>query len=77
VTRVIGGLQVFDLIYMVVDRNNPALFRTQSLVYLFYRNSFVYMDRGYGATIVVLLLLITLALTALQSLAQRRWVHYS
>lgn len=77
VTRVIAGLQVFDLIYMVVDRNNPALFRTQSLVYLFYRNSFVYMDRGYGAAIVVLLLLITLALTGLQSIAQKRWVHYN
>lgn len=76
VTRVIAGLQVFDLIYMVVDRNNPALFRTQSLVYLFYRNSFVYMDRGYGAAIVVLLLLITLALTGLQTIAQKRWVHY-
>ena len=77
VTRVIAGLQVFDLIYMVIDRNNPALFRTQSLVYLFYRNSFAYMDRGYGAAIVVLLLLITLVLTAVQSLAQKRWVHYS
>lgn len=77
VTRVIAGLQVFDLIYMVIDRNNPALFRTQSLVYLFYRNSFVYMDRGYGAAIVVLLLLITLALTGIQSLAQKRWVHYN
>ena len=77
VTRVIAGLQVFDLIYMVIDRNNPALFSTQSLVYLFYRNSFVYMDRGYGAAIVVLLLLITLALTGIQSLAQKRWVHYN
>ncbi len=77
VTRVIAGLQVFDLIYMVIDRNNPALFRTQSLVYLFYRNSFVYMDRGYGAAIVVLLLIITLALTGIQSLAQKRWVHYN
>ena len=34
VTRVIGALQVFDLIFMVMDRNNPALSKTQSLVYL-------------------------------------------
>lgn len=36
VTRVIGSLQVFDLIYMVIDKSNPALTKTQSLVYLFY-----------------------------------------
>lgn len=31
ITRVIGGLQVFDLIYMVIDRNNPALKRHSHL----------------------------------------------
>ena len=25
VTRVIGSLQVFDLIYMVIDKSNPAI----------------------------------------------------
>ena len=39
ITRVIGGLQVFDLIFMVMDKNNPALYKTQSIVYLFYQNS--------------------------------------
>ena len=56
ITRVIGGLQVFELIYMVIDKNNPALYKTQSLVYLFYQNSFVENNKGYGSTIVVLLL---------------------
>lgn len=37
VTRIIGGMQVFDLIFMVMDRNNPALYKTQSLVYFFYQ----------------------------------------
>ena len=36
ITRIIGGLQVFDLIFMVMDKNNPALYKTQSIVYLFY-----------------------------------------
>lgn len=31
VTRVIGAMQVFDLIFMVMDRNSPALYKTQSL----------------------------------------------
>ena len=29
VTRVIGAMQVFDLIFMVMDRNSPALYKTQ------------------------------------------------
>ena len=52
VTRVIGSLQVFDLIYMVIDKSNPALTKTQSLVYLFYKYAFINKNMGYGATIV-------------------------
>lgn len=76
VTRVIAALQVFDTIYMMMDRTNPALQDTQSLVFLFYRYSFVENNRGYGSTIVVLLLLITLIFTALQNYGQKKWVIY-
>lgn len=77
ITRVIGGLQVFDLIYMVIDRNNPALKKTQSLVYLFYQNSFVENNKGYGSTIVVFLLAIIMVITVIQMYGQKKWVHYS
>ena len=33
VTRVIGSLQVFDLIYMVIDKSNPALGRKAPLIH--------------------------------------------
>lgn len=77
VTRVIGAMQVFDLIYMVMDKSNPALSKTQSLVYLFYRYSFNYKNIGYGSTIVVILLLITLLITILQMIGQKKWVFYN
>lgn len=77
ITRVIGGLQVFDLIYMVMDKDNPALYKTQSLVYLFYQNSFVENNKGYGSTIVVLLLAIIMLITVFQMIAQKKWVHYN
>ena len=77
VTRVIGAMQVFDLIFMVMDRNNPALNKTQSLVYLFYQNSFVQNNKGYGSTIVVLLLVVIMLLTIFQNIAQKKWVHYN
>lgn len=77
ITRVIGALQVFDLIYMVMDRTNPALEKTQSLVFLFYKYAFINKNMGYGATIVVLLLVITLIITALQMMGQKKWVFYN
>lgn len=77
VTRVIGAMQVFDLMYMVMDKSNPALEKTQSLVYLFYKYSFINKNLGYGSTIVILLLIITMIMTAFQMVAQKKWVFYN
>ncbi|MCI9558595.1 MAG: sugar ABC transporter permease [Lachnospiraceae bacterium] len=77
ITRIIGGLQVFDLIFMVIDKNNPALYKTQSIVYLFYQNSFVENNKGYGSTIVVLLIAIIMVITVFQMVAQKKWVYYN
>lgn len=77
VTRVIGGLQVFDLIYMVMERGNPALEKTQSLVYLFYEASFVEKNMGYGSTLVVFLLIVIMIITVFQMIAQKKWVYYN
>ncbi len=76
VTRIIGALQVFDLIYMVMSQTNPALNDTQSLVYLFYKYSFRELNLGYGSTIVMILLLLILIVTAFQLWAQKKWVYY-
>lgn len=77
VTRVIGALQVFDLIYMVIDTSNTALLKTQSLVYLFYKYSFIQKNLGYGSTIVILLLVITMIITVFQMIGQKKWVFYN
>lgn len=77
VTRVIGAVQVFDLIFMIMDKSNPALSKTQSLVYLFYKYSFTQKNMGYGSTIVVLLLVVILLITAIQMKAQKKWVFYN
>lgn len=77
VTRVIGALQVFDLMYMVMDKSNPALEKTQSLVYVFYKYAFINKNMGYGSTIVVLLLVITLIITVFQMIGQKKWVFYN
>lgn len=78
VTRVIAAMQVFDLIYMVMSGDsNPALPKTQSLVYLFYKYSFIQKNLGYGSTIVVVLLVIIMLITVFQMKAQKKWVFYN
>ena len=76
VTRIIGAMQVFDLIYMMIDLNNPAWKKTESLVFLFYKYSFEQSKKGYGAAVVVVLLVVILILTAIQLIGQKKWVHY-
>lgn len=77
VTRIIGALQVFDLIFMVKKKANPALDKTQSLVYLFYRYSFTEKNMGYGSTVVIVLLVLTLIITVIQNIVQKKWVFYN
>lgn len=76
VTSIIQAMQVFDAIYMMVGITSPAYQKTVSLVYLFYNNSFKYADKGYGSTIIMLLLVMILLITAAQMKVQKKWVHY-
>lgn len=76
VTQVISAMQVFDTIFMMINRSSPALTKTQSLVYLFYRYAFIENNKGYGSAIVMLLLCIIMVITVFQMIAQKKWVHY-
>lgn len=76
VTSIISAMQVFDGIYMMVSNTSPAYQKTVSLVYLFYNNSFKYSDKGYGSTIIMLLLVMIMLITFVQMKVQKRWVHY-
>ena len=76
VISVIGALQVFDLIYMMLGRSNPAMPNTRTVVYLFYEAGFLDNDRGYAVAVAFLLLVIILILTIVQFRLQKKWVHY-
>ena len=76
VTSIISAMQVFDVIFMMIDKTSVALEGTQSLVYLFYQYSFVMNDKGYGSAIVMLLLIIIMIITAIQVKIQEKWVNY-
>lgn len=76
VTSVISALQVFDIIFMMFDRTNLALKSTQSLVYMFFNESFVLNEKGYGSAVAISLVLIIMMITGIQLLAQKKWVTY-
>lgn len=77
VLSVIGSLQMFDLLFIMLGRTNPALADSKTIVYLFYEEAFVRNDRPLGAVIALVTLVVTLAVTAVQFRLQRRWVTYA
>lgn len=77
VLSVIGSLQMFDLLYVMLGKTNPALPDSKTIVYLFFEEAFVRNDRPVGAAIAVVTLLLTMTLTAAQFRLQKRWVHYA
>jgi len=64
------------LIYMMVEDTNPAVTSVQSLMYLFYRESFVAGSRGSGSAIVIWTVLLIGAVTIIQFVGQKKWVNY-
>ncbi len=76
VLSIISSLQMFDLIYVMIGKGNPAIDGSQTIVYYFYQKAFVQYEQGYGAAIAIVLLLIIMAATAVQFRLQRRWVFY-
>lgn len=76
VTSIITAMQVFDVIYMMVDVTSPSYNSTVSLVYLFYNYSFKYSNKGYGSAVVMVLLTIIMVITVIQTKLQKKWVNY-
>ncbi|WP_309615136.1 sugar ABC transporter permease [Salinibacterium sp.] len=64
VMNVIYSFQVFDIVY-VLTNGGPG-YSTSVLVTYAYQNGFVTRDQGYAAAIGIVLLILTLAFTALQ-----------
>ncbi len=75
IVTVIASFQLFDLLYAILGTANPALPRSMSLVYFFYREGFVNNDKGYAAAIAMVIFLIIGLVTFLQFRLQRRWVN--
>ena len=76
IMRLMASVKVYDLIYMMVEDTNPAVTSVQSLMYLFYRESFVAGSRGMGSAIVIWTVLLIGLVTIIQFRGQKKWVNY-
>lgn len=76
ITSIISGFQVFDVIYMMIGKTNPAYANTQTVVMLFYRQAFDYGYKGYAAAISILIFAAIMLVTVIQMIGQKKWVNY-
>jgi multiple sugar transport system permease protein len=77
VTSLISAFQVFDLVYLMIGTDSSSINQTRTAVFSVYEQSFVIGDKGYGATVAVVLFLVILAVTVVQMRLQKRWVFYA
>ena len=76
-TRIIGALTIFDLMFMVMDKTNVAVYKTQSIVYLFYTYAFTNGNKGYGAALVMLLVVFVMIITFFLQKLEKKLVFYN
>ena len=76
ITGIISGFQVFDVIFMMIGKTNPAYESTKTVVMLFYRTAFDYGYKGYAAAISILIFAAIMLVTAVQMWGQKKWVNY-
>lgn len=76
VISLINSLQVFDLIFIMMNRADTLLDSTRTVVYNIYENGFKYFEMGYASASAWILFIIILIITAVQMYFQKKWVHY-
>lgn len=76
ITSMIGSLQVFDLIFMMIGDSKALLNPLRTVVYGVYESGFIYSKMGVASAQAFMLFLAILFITILQFVLQKRWVHY-
>jgi multiple sugar transport system permease protein/sn-glycerol 3-phosphate transport system permease protein len=74
VTSIINALQIFDIV--AVMTGGGPLNSSKVYVYYIYENAFKWFKVGYASALSVVLFLVTLGVTMVQTRLSRRWVHY-
>lgn len=76
VVTMIGILQIFDFIFLMIQRTAVAYRYSMSLVAFFYDVAFARNQRGYASAVTIVLFVIVLVVTMVQFIGQKHWVKY-
>lgn len=76
ITGMISSLQVFDLIYIMIGESTALLDPLRTVVFGVYETGFEYSQMGMASAQAFLLFLAILAVTIIQFVFQKKWVHY-
>nr|WP_231688033.1 sugar ABC transporter permease [Bacillus sp. FJAT-18017] len=76
IISLIDALQVFDLVFMMIEPTSPVQGQTRTLVVLFFEQAFEANNKGYASAIACFIFLIIFIITLIQVKLQKKWVHY-
>lgn len=76
ITSMISSLQMFDLLFVMIGDNNALLDPLRTIVFGVYESGFKYSQMGMASAQAFLLFLAILAITIIQFIFQKKWVHY-
>ncbi len=76
IISLIEALQIFDLIFMMIEPTSPAAQDTRTLVVLFFEQAFELNNKGFASAIASLIFVVIFTITIIQVKLQRKWVHY-
>lgn len=76
ITTMMKAVKEFDMIYVMLGQDNPAIEKSQTILFLFFKHAFITQEKGYASAVVVFAFLLIALITAVQFLYQKKWVHY-
>lgn len=77
VISIINVFQIFDFIFLMIQPTSLSMQYAMSLVYYFYDRAFIAFEKGYAASVSMVLFVIILIITVIQLKLQKKWVHYN
>ncbi|SEG43609.1 carbohydrate ABC transporter permease [Paenibacillus sp. UNC499MF] len=72
----INSLQVFDLIYMMMGKDQSMLTYTRTAVFSIWEQGFKFFHLGYASAQAWVLSVVLMLITLIQMYFQKKWVHY-
>ncbi len=76
VIGLINSFQYFTQVYVMTNGKGEPVDSTMFYALYLYRNSFYYLDMGYGSAMALIMFLVILAATVGVMISSKRWVHY-